>query len=119
MQKVGTDYFVWAEIRAYEMIPMILTVSLLTTNIMPNATLVNALSYSMNAGETLGADLTFSATGSFVYWMVDFGKSTRIKSALVMGQLDWTGNYYTSAGKDWYLTFGNLASPCINPTFYT
>ena len=64
MQKVGTDYFVWSEIRAYEMIPMILTVSMLSTNIMPNTTLVNALSYSMNAGETLGADLSFSATGS-------------------------------------------------------
>jgi hypothetical protein len=32
LQKVGTDFFVWAELRAYEMPPMSLTVSMLSTN---------------------------------------------------------------------------------------
>ena len=47
VQKIGTDYFVWNEIRAYEMPPMVLTETMLSTNTMPNGTLVNALSYSM------------------------------------------------------------------------
>ena len=47
VQKIGTDLFLWGEIRAYEMPPMTLSVSMLSTNKMPNPTLVNALSYSM------------------------------------------------------------------------
>ena len=53
--------------------PMTLTVSMLGTNIMPNTTLINALSYSMTSGQSIGLDLAFSATGTGVYWMVDFG----------------------------------------------
>ena len=73
VHKYGTTYFAWAEIRAYEMPPMTLTVSMLGTNIMPNTTLINALSYSMTSGQSIGLDLAFSATGTGVYWMVDFG----------------------------------------------
>ena len=54
--------------------------------------------------------------------MVDFGQSTGIKAALVMGQTQDIGmlNFvYSSEGTGWYLTFGNSASPCINPTIYT
>ena len=36
-----------------------------------------------------------------------------------MGQLSGDGTTYTSEGQGWYLTFGNSASPCINPTIYT
>jgi|688.fasta_scaffold361417_1 hypothetical protein len=50
VQKIGTEYFVWNEITAYEMPPMALTASMLSTNTMPNTTLVNALSYSMVYG---------------------------------------------------------------------
>jgi hypothetical protein len=56
LQKIGTDFFVWNELRAYEMPPMALTVSMLSTNTMPNATLVNALSYSMVYGQVTGLD---------------------------------------------------------------
>ena len=73
VQKTGTTFFAWAEIRAYEMPPMTLTVSMLRTNILPNTTLINALSYSMTSGQSIGLDLAFSATGTGVYWMVDFG----------------------------------------------
>ena len=53
--------------------------------------------------------------------MVDFGQSTGIKAALVMGQTKSDVYYlvYSTEGTGWYLTFGNSASPCINPTIYT
>jgi hypothetical protein len=46
LQKIGTDHSTWNELRAYEMPPMTLTASMLRTNSMPNATLINALNYS-------------------------------------------------------------------------
>ena len=54
--------------------------------------------------------------------MVDFGQSTGIKAALVMGQtqnIEMLNFVYSSEGTGWYLTFGNSASPCFNPTIYT
>ena len=73
LYKNGLSYFIWYELRAYEMPPMTLTVSMLSTNILPNTTLINALGYSMTSGQSIGLDLAFSATGTGVYWMVDFG----------------------------------------------
>ena len=50
--------------------------------------------------------------------MVDFGKSTRIKAALVMPQLNINGTDLLIK-EQWYLTFGSSASPCTNPTIVT
>ncbi len=56
LQKIGTNYSVWAELRAYEMSPMALTASMLSTNVVHSSTLSNALSFSMAYGQTLGLD---------------------------------------------------------------
>jgi hypothetical protein len=50
VQKNGSDYFAWHEIRAYETAPTTLSESMLSANSMPNATLLNALSLSMTYG---------------------------------------------------------------------
>ena len=115
----GTDYFSWHEIRAYEMIPLALTGSMLSTNSMPNVTLVNALSLSMALGQTLGLDSVFTATGAGVYWMVNLSYITKIKAVIIMGELTADGLAYTANGVGWSLTFGNSASPCTNPSLYT
>ena len=56
LQKHGNNYFAWNELRAYEAPPIALTLSMLSTNTMPDATLANALSFSMVYGQTLGLD---------------------------------------------------------------
>ena len=53
--------------------PMPLTETMLSTNGMPNATLVNALSFSMVYLQSLGSDSVFTATGTGVYWCANFG----------------------------------------------
>ncbi len=41
--KNGIDFFIWVELRAYEMPPMTLTEAMFVTNTIPNSTLMNAL----------------------------------------------------------------------------
>ena len=106
VERSGTDYFSWHEIRAYEMIPLALTGSMLSTN-------------SMALGQTLGLDSVFTATGAGVYWMVNLSYITKIKAVIIMGELTADGLAYTANGVGWSLTFGNSASPCTNPSLYT
>jgi hypothetical protein len=47
LQKIGFDFFIWVELRAYEMPPMTLTEFMLRTNEMPNSTLIYALTLSI------------------------------------------------------------------------
>ena len=73
LQKIGTEYFWWFELRAYEMPPMLLTESMLSTNLMPNASLANALTLLIsNSQLLLGDDLAFSASIAGVFFMVNF-----------------------------------------------
>lgn len=61
------------ELRAYEMPPMALTVSMLSTNSMPNTTLGNSITLEMGVFQRIRSDSVFTATGERVYWMVNFG----------------------------------------------
>ena len=78
----------WYEIRAYEFLPLSITTSMLSTNTMPNTSLINSLSFLMNnTFKALKNDLVFSATslGAPVYWMVKFEANTNIGYVLVVG----------------------------------
>ena len=46
-ESTNTNYYLWCEIRAYEFLPLTITDSMLSTNTMPNASLINSLSFSM------------------------------------------------------------------------
>ena len=109
-------WYLWAEIRAYEFLPLAITTAMMSTNTMPNTSLINSLSFSMaSSTERLDSDSVFSATstGAPVYWMVDFGTRKNIGYALVVGS---TAN---SNGQNWYVTFGDSPDPTANPTLYT
>ena len=83
-----TTSYVWYEIRAYEFLPLSIIDSMLSTNTMPNTSLINSLSLSMTSvAEALTTDLVFSATssGAPVYWMVKFEANTKIGYVLVVG----------------------------------
>ena len=87
-ESTSKEWFVWAEIRAYELLPIVITTSMLSTNTMPNDSLKNSLSFSMaSVAKALATDLVFSATsaGQPVYWMAKFAASTNIGYVLVVG----------------------------------
>ena len=56
IQKNGSNYFIWVELRAYEMPPMSLTESMLSTNDSGNTSLVYALTFSIVVGQNFGND---------------------------------------------------------------
>ena len=82
-------WYLWAEIRAYEFPPITITTAMMSTNKMPNNSLINSLSFSMASSTVrLYSDSVFSATstgGKPVYWMVDFGTRKNIGYVLVVG----------------------------------
>ena len=43
IQKTGNCHYIWVELRAYEMSPMVLTAAMLSTNVTGNTSLVYAL----------------------------------------------------------------------------
>lgn len=111
-----SDYYSWAEIRAYEYAPFVITSTMLTSTTTPNASLTNSLSFSMTVGaETLMSDSIFSDTSNTtpVYWMVNFGSSKYVKAVLVVGRPDSPNSY------DWYITFGNSSTPTTNLNIYS
>ena len=81
--KNGSTNYRWIELRAYEMTPKALTESMLSTN-MPNGTLINALTLSIVKGQNFADDAVFSATGTDVFFMVNFGYVVRIKAVLII-----------------------------------
>ena len=79
---------------------------------MPNASLINSLSFSMTSiAESLDSDTLFSAmsTGGTVSMMINFGENTNIGYFLV---IEGPPDYYNNPnGQSWYITFGNSADP--------
>jgi hypothetical protein len=47
LQKTGANFYIWIEIRAYAYPPFVMTESMLSSNVMPNATLKDSLGFSM------------------------------------------------------------------------
>jgi hypothetical protein len=90
---------------------------------MPNASLINSLSFSMTSiAEDLASDTLFSATstGGTVSMMINFGENTNIGYFLVIGEPPGHSNSYNNPnGKSCYITFGNSADPKKNPIIYT
>ncbi len=89
---------------------------------MPNASLINSLSFSMpSIQKALSTDTLFSATskGVTVYMLINFGKNTNIGYLLVIGQPPADKKYNNPNGKNWYITFGNSADPNENTIVYT
>ena len=94
---------------------------MLSTNVMPNSTLVNSLSFSrFQNGSLVERDLAFtSTTATEVYWMVNFGYVCKIHAVFIMGTAYTVGGGVNADGKGWYATFGNSANACTNQILYT
>ena len=43
------DHYEWSEIRAYKFSPLAITINMLSTDTMPNSSLINSLSFSMTS----------------------------------------------------------------------
>ena len=48
-ESTSSLFYWWSEIRAYEFSPLAITINMLSTDTMPNSSLINSLSFSMTS----------------------------------------------------------------------
>ena len=117
---ITIDFYVWAEIRAYEHKPFALTTSMMSSNYLLNTSFVNALSFSMTKGttgtEALTNDAYFNGNNcpaANCFLKVDFGASLDIKAVLVVGIP------YTTESVNWTMRLGDSSDSAMNTDFWT
>jgi hypothetical protein len=76
------------EIRAYSWLPIDASTVTVTTNSMPNTTLINSTRITIpNASQTiLNDDFFTSSSGENIYWMMNLGSRKLVKVLLVFGK---------------------------------
>ena len=101
------------EIRAYSWLPIDASTVLVTTNTMPNLTLIDSTRINIvTSGNTiLNDDVFTSSSETNSYWLMNLSTRKHVKVVLAFGQKSISG--------DWVLRVGDDPNPLNNPILYT
>ena len=114
------DYYNVSEIRAYSWLPIDASTVLVTTNTMPNLTLIDSTRINIvTSGNTiqndahtiLNDDVFTSSSETNSYWLMNLSTRKHVKVVLAFGQKSISG--------DWVLRVGDDPNPLNNPILYT
>ena len=115
------DYYNVSEIRAYSWLPIDASTVLVTTNTMPNLTLIDSTRINiatsgntiLNDAHTILNDDVFTSSSETTnsYWLMNLSTRKHVKVVLAFGQKSISG--------DWVLRVGDDPNPLNNPILYT
>ena len=117
----STEPYHLSEIRAYSWLPIDASTVLVTTNTMPNLTLIYSTRINiatsgntiLNDAHTILNDDVFTSSSETTnsYWLMNLSTRKHVKVVLAFGQKSISG--------DWVLRVGDDPNPLNNPILYT
>ena len=84
----STDYFNLNEIRAYSWLPIDASTVIVTTNTMPNLSIINStrINIATAGGTILNDDVFTSSSGTNSYWLMNLGTRKHVKVVIAFGK---------------------------------